>query len=73
MHIKKETNYISQIWWVDSLLGEIKSSLLVNAHRFNTVPPEQVGSKIDQVIENLKLVKELYSEQYKETTFNIER
>lgn len=53
-------------------LGELGSSLIVNAHRYNSVDPRDIKSKIAQINHTLEKLLNDYEKKFCNTTFRME-
>ena len=68
-----EENYIFEFWWVTQSIGDISHSLLLNAHKFNYVLPEDMDALVEQAIGRLRQFQIKYRKQYRKTKFPLVR
>jgi hypothetical protein len=68
-----EENYLFEFWWVTSIIGGISDRLLVNAHKFNYVPPDEMDEFVEQAIGRLRQFQIKYRKQYRKTKFPLVR
>lgn len=69
----RESNYWFEYAWVQQRLGDIGSKLLVNAHRFNTVPPADMDQTVEMAIARLRQFQVAYREEYEMVEFQMSR
>lgn len=68
-----ESNYLLEFLWVQTILGDIATKILVNAHKFNSVCPDEMDTQVKEVTDRLLQMSERYRQQWRLTDFSIER